>query len=759
MAILFTLTVFVSAALLFIVQPLTAKLILPAFGGSPSVWNASILFFQVALLAGYGYAHLSTQKLGLRRHPWLHLPLMAAALISLPMVLPAGYNPAESSLPPVLSLLLLLGLVVGLPFFVVSTGAPILQRWFGATNHKQAHDPYFLYAASNLGSLLGLLAYPFWIEPNLRLADQARLWSYGYGALIVLVALCAIAMQRSPAPSPTTAEADTPAESKPEDDAIPWKRRLTWVVLAAVPSSLMLGVTNFLTTNISPVPLLWVVPLSLYLLTFVGAFSRWRPIQTELLGRFTALTIVPLAMTLALQSSKPILPLSAMHLLVFGLVGLYCHSRLADDRPPVSRLTEFYFWVSVGGMMGGLFNALFAPWAFNTLIEYPIAFVAFLLLRPNREGQPKWKPFDAIYPAIVGIGTLLLIVFADPIQASIGPSVKWVMNMFGAQLAGNPNTRVAITIGIPCLLAFLAIDRSKRFAWSLAAFFLVAELMHTGIPGDLRLSERSFFGVYRVIEFPESGRRDLLHGNTLHGEQMLDPDERRTPLTYYGKVGPIGDVIQEMDKAGKLHTVGLVGLGVGTLSAYGHAGIDMTFFEIDPVVVEIATDPKQFTYISDARQAGANIDIVLGDARLSLLNQQDGKFDLLVLDAFSSDAIPLHLLTVEAFETYLKKMKPGGVIAVHVSNRYLDLTIPLAKTARDLKLSALQWFQATQEIPEGNPGVTQSNWVLLSSDPAAIKPFDRLGVGWYELSTEVEGHAWTDDFSDLLSAFQPRIGE
>lgn len=763
MAILFTLTVFLSAALLFLVQPMTAKMILPSFGGSPSVWNTSMVFFQLALLAGYGYAHLSMRKLGLKRQPILHLPLIALPLLLLPMMVPRDYNPTHSSLPTALALLVLLGTVVGLPFLMVSTSAPILQRWFGATSHRQAHDPYFLYAASNLGSLLGLLVYPFWIEPHLPLQSQAQLWSWGYAGLVVLVAGCAFVTMREQ----KAAAAEAPEESQPEtakgprkesgpetaDKPIDWKRRGTWILLAAIPSSLLLGVTNFLTTNISPVPLLWVVPLSLYLLTFVAAFGRLRPIKTETIGRIAAIAITPLAITIVLQSNKPMEVLAAIHLIVFALCALYCHFRLADDRPSVHHLTEFYLWLSVGGVIGGAFNALLAPWAFDTLSEYPLAFVLVLLLRPLGQVKRPSPKLDLAFPVFIGIVTYLCSAYTQEIRAAIGPSIKFVLNFFGAGLVGNPNLEVAIRLGIPVLLAFVAIDHARRYALSLGAFLLVSFWLHTGIYGDMMLTRRSFFGVYRVVDFSATKKHEFLHGNTLHGSQFYGGPERFEPQTYYSRTGPVGDVLHELEVLKRDHEIGLVGLGVGTLSAYGRSGNRLTFFEIDPLVVQIASDPKYFTYLSDAKERGATIEMVLGDARLSLQDQPDGKFDLLVLDAFSSDAIPVHLLTLQAFNLYLKKLTPNGLLAVHISNRYLDLTSPLAKAMRDLNLLGLQWMQTKDEIPSGHPGASPSNWVVIGRSKEDLKPFDELDKSWVELSTEVTGHAWTDDFSDLVSAF------
>lgn len=758
MGVLFTLTVFLSAALLFLVQPMAAKMILPSFGGSPSVWNTCMVFFQATLLAGYAYAHFSTKRLGAARQSWLHVPLMLVPLLALPMALPKGYNPANSPLPTSLALLILLLSLVGLPFLMVSTGAPILQRWFGATRHAQAHDPYFLYAASNLGSLIGLLSYPFLIEPHLRLADQARFWGYGYGALVVLVGACALATTHCRAPSEGQEHAREPADGKhvKKNAAVEidspqalWKRRGMWILLAAVPSSLLLGVTNYLTTNISPVPLLWVVPLSLYLLTYVAAFARWRPIATSTYGRIAALGLAPVAIVLVLESTQPIVWLSVLHLLVFSFAALYCHSRLADDRPPVARLTEFYLCLSVGGVLGGAFNALFAPTVFATLAEYPLAYVVLLFLQPHKEGQERWRPWDFAYPALVALATFFAAKWADGINEGIGKLLS-VENM--------PDTDVAVKMGIPCILAFFAVDRPRRYSLAIGAFVFVSGWLHTSLKGDLVWAGRSFFGVYRIVDErwasqgEEVGWYKLLHGNTLHGRQFHGEEHRRRPLTYYSREGPVGDVILKLEKAGKLNDIGLVGLGVGTLSAYGRTGQRLTFFEIDPLIERVATG-KYFTYLADAKVAGAQVEIVLGDARLSLQNQPDASFDLLVLDAFSSDAIPIHLLTLEAFRTYLNKLRPGGMLAIHISNRYLNLALPLGLAAKSLELFGLEWMQSKEEA---SYGAEPSRWVVLARSKQDLEQIYTASSGWNELDTSVPGHAWTDDFSDLLSAWDPQ---
>jgi len=738
LAALFTVTIFLSASLLFLVQPMVAKMILPSFGGAPAVWNAAMVFFQGALLAGYGYAHLSTKWLGIRTQQVFHVGLLVACLLLLPVAMRPGYNPAETGLPMSFALLALLGVLIGLPFFAVSAGAPLIQRWFAETGHPRAKDPYFLYAASNLGSMLALLAYPFVLEPRMRLAQQSELWLNGFRVLLALMALCALASyvwRRShPAEGGSDEAAGAPPSERPSElemgPPIPWARRGKWVLLAAIPSSLMLGVTTYLTTNVTPMPLLWVVPLAIYLLTFVSAFSRVR-LPADFVGRFAALFLAPMAIVIVQESSDPIELMAIIHLTVFTLAALYCHTRIADDRPPAGRLTEFYFWLALGGVVGGAFNGLLAPVAFNTLAEYPLAYVLLLAIRPGRPGQERPRLWDFLYPAFVAGATIGAVHLAEATHKAL------------------PNFELGIKMGLPCLLAFVAVDRPLRYALSLGAFFLVSGFLHTALSGKIPLTDRSFFGVHRVLDSDNFNWRSLLHGNTIHGRQFLDPGRQGEPLTYYSRKGPIGQILEAMNDAGRVQSVAMVGLGVGSITAYARPGQRYVVYEIDPLVVSIARESGLFTFLRDARSTP---EIVLGDARLSLAKAPSESYDVIVLDAFSSDAIPVHLLTREAIELYLHKLRPGGVLAFHVSNRYLDLTQPLAYAARDLGLAGVRQYHVVADEDESQSGATDSHWLLLARNRSDI-PFGETDARWQPLMARRPGHAWTDDFSDIVGAF------
>ncbi len=724
MRILFTLTLFVSSALLFLIQPMVGKIILPAFGGSPAVWTTSMVFFQAALLGGYAYAHFSTAKLGAKKQALIHIPLMAVALITVPFAthVSGGATGAQTPMFKVLWALLSL---VGAVFFVVSAGAPLIQRWFASTDDPDAKDPYFLYSASNLGSMLALLAYPAFVEPRLRLSEQTQLWAYGYAALVGLMSLAAFFLYRRSKPQEVIHEeavAIAPITSS---------QRAMWIMLGAVPSSLLLGVTAYLTSNIAPIPLLWVVPLALYLLTFIFAFAAKPIASATLLSRVFPLVLTPLALAMILESSTPIIPLATFHLVTFFVAAWMCHTRLSESRPDAKHLTEFYLWISVGGVVGGLFNAAIAPLIFSTLMEYPLALVlACFLRKPRKIEDNELHAWDWYYPLIIGFLTIGLTFLVKSIKMEPG------------------TTRTVLAIGLPAVLCFLAVDRPKKFSLSVGALFLSAFAMHTSSDGSVIYTARSFFGVHRIVSQAHGNLYTLVHGTTVHGLQ--DRTRPTVPLTYYTRTGPIGQVFKEFHAAKAKKHVALVGLGVGTLASYGEAGQSMTFFEIDPVVKETASNPKYFTYLRDSKAA---VDIVLGDARLTIADQPNNRFGLIVLDAFSSDAIPVHLLTKEAFQLYLTKLEPHGVLAVHISNRYLNLDPVLYAISKELGLSAIIDEDEGKTSDEALHGEYASIWVMIARDKADFEGLNKNGA-FSPLDPQQKTLAWTDDFSNVLGVFK-----
>ena len=718
----FTVTTFVNAALLFAVEPMFSKMALPLLGGTPGVWNTCMLFFQTALLAGYAYAHVVTTRLSPRAQTAVHLTLLALSLVSLPISIAVGFRSPRPD-APVAWLIALLSVSLGTPFLMLSSGAPLLQRWFSRTGHPSAANPYFLYAASNLGSMIALLAYPGLIERTLTLSMQSRVWSACYVALIGLVGGCAaIAGNRY------TSQAAAPTPSDTNAGHLTIVRRLRWVLLAFVPSSMLLGVTTYLSTDVAAIPLLWVLPLAIYLLTFVIAFSSREWFRPKLVLGLQAVFLVWLTMSMSAGLSGLVGVMAPAHLSLLFLSALVCNSALAADRPPVSQLTEFYLWISFGGMLGGVFNVLIAPNVFTSVVEYPIAIVLAAAVRPGHVtagGSRAWR-LDVLLP--IAFATVLGVLFRDGLPMP-GLSFRASLGVF-------------VAIACTCLAFY---RRPIRFALSLALFFGVAGVSLRGKDERL-LRRRSFFGVYTVTRVEDF--HTLQHGTTTHGAQSVDPDEALEPLTYYHRLGPIAQVLTVIGGNGP-RRVAVIGLGTGSLACYGRPDESWTFYEIDPLVERIARDPRYFTYMRDCPPAKR---VILGDARLSLAKAPAGSYDILVVDAFTSDAIPTHLITREALQLYLDKLGPSGVVAFHISNRYLDLEPVVAGIAGSVGASALVGSDTYLSAEERGPFRNLSKWVAVSRSPAIIARL-RSVRGWRELEPS-RGAPWTDDFSNVLSVFR-----
>lgn len=678
---------FLSAFLLFLLQPIIGKMILPRFGGVPAVWNTCQLFFQFSLLAGYGYAHISVVRLGVRRQCSLHLLLLLLPFASLPVALPAEVNWTGEG-TPILPLLSLLALSVGLPFFVVSTTAPLLQRWYSETGLVSSQDPYFLYAASNLGSMVALIGYPLAVEPNLTLAQQGRLWALGFAALVVLIAPCG-AVARSArcggsSPAQGAATADPPCP-------VLRRTRLHWVALAFVPSSLLLGVTTHVTTDVAPIPLLWVVPLALYLLSFVLVFLRLPRWVASVSGSVMVLSLFALlVLDLGLWVSL------GVHLIFFFSAAMVLHVELARRRPPAAQLTEFYLWMSVGGVLGGVANAILAPLLLSGFYEYRIAMVLACLLMPS-----PWS--DERHPA--GRRRLL------PVALGLG----------------------------------------------FAALLLIQEVT-PALTSQRLYRSRNFFGVLVVKSQPDSKAgyevHKLVHGTTEHGIQALpgDREARRKPRAYYYPTGPIGQVFEANLRAGRTQPVAVIGLGAGSLASYAAEGQEFDFFEIDPDVVRVARDQRLFTFLTES---AGRLRVVLGDARLTIAREPPRRFGLIVIDAFSSDAIPMHLLTGEALSTYLDKSADGGLIAFHVSNNYIDLMPVLDGLARAKGLHGLVRIDGGLAMAELLDWKRASHWVVLGRTREALGPL-LDDSRWAPLPNSPDSPVWTDDYSSVLPVLKLR---
>ena len=740
MVALYSVTLFVSAALLFLVQPMFARLVLPLLGGAPSVWNTAMVFYQATLLAGYAYAHLCTSRLGVGLHARWHLLLLLLPLALLPIAIPPGWTPPVHGHPGPWLLALTLA-AVGAPVFAVSTTSPLLQRWFAASGHRRAADPYFLYAASNVGSLLALICYPLWLEPNISLVEQSRLWQWGYVALAALIAASALALWKSASRAPAGA---VPSSAALPVEKLSARRRLRWVLLSFAPSSLMLGVTTYLSSEVAVIPLLWIIPLALYLLTFVLVFASRPMLPQPLLVRALPLAFVALVMVMNLQATQPIGWLMLLHVLAFFLATMLCHGRLAADRPETAHLTEFFLWMSVGGVLGGLFNALLAPVIFRSVAEYTVGLVlaCFLALAPSTVDQTAPPTSPAPNPRI----SLSLDLLWSALPGLLIFGLLWVAS--AARLRPDA-TLAGLIFGPAALVCYFFSRRPLRFALGLGAMLLAGNFFE-GEKGRVLHAARSFFGVHRVTLDPTETFHLLVHGKTLHGMQSLDPAHRREPLTYYHRSGPIGQVLASVarDPAAK---IAAIGLGAGSLASYALPQQSWTFYEIDPVVEQLARTERYFTFLRDS---AAELRVVLGDARLTLATAPAAAFTVIVLDAFSSDAIPVHLVTREAFALYQSKLAPRGVIACHISNLHLDLEPVFANLAHDAQLVCLVRDDTVISPAEAALGKAPSVWLILARNADYLAPFSR-DSRWRPARGN-DRAVWTDDYSSLLSAFRWR---
>jgi hypothetical protein len=703
-----------------------ARLVLPHFGGAATVWSTTSLFFQLVLLTGYLYAHLGTNRLGIRTQAWLHVVVLLVPLVALPVSLPESPAPLTGE-NPALALLTVLTLAIGLPFAVISTSGPLLQRWYSWTSGPRAHDPYFLYAASNVGSFVGLLAYPLAIEPLMTLDQQRMAWSIGFCVAAALLLACAVAAvqsrhRKSRLPSAAMATAPTPERSHSSAGRPSRRQQVTWFLLAFLPSTLMLGVTAHISTDIAAIPLMWVVPLALYLGTFTVAFSRTGRLVSQRMIRWAVGLAAAAVLTAKLGSVLPVAALIGLQLVMFTTVALAAHSRLAAARPAAKYLTQFYLVVAVGGAAGGILNGLVAPVLFDRVWEYPLALFGSMLVGVglDRPGSSRLELRYGRRAAGVLWGLIWVLVSVPVLGLALLTARDGLLLAVVTLAVITATGWVAARRPLPLLAALVVVT---------ATLTVVAE------GGDLERS-RTFYGAYRVKS--DDGTHMLVHGTTVHGTQRSGPaaDE---PTTYYARSGPLGAVFEGTTPG----RVAVVGMGAGTIAAYGSPHQTMTFYEIDPEIVRLANDPRYFTYLTDSP---ARIETVVGDGRLQLGKAPTGAFDLIVLDAFSSDSIPVHLLTEEAFATYADKLAPGGVLAVHISNRVFDLEPVVANAADRLGWpAALGAGQATQH------GATSAVWIALSPNQSKVNAL-ATSSGWRPLADRRV--RWTDNYSSVLNVLK-----
>jgi SAM-dependent methyltransferase len=717
--LMFGVTAFFGAGMLFLVQPMIARMLLPSYGGAATVWSTSSLFFQVVLLLGYVYTDRSS-RLGSRRQRMLHCVVLLLPLLVLPLVLPSDAAP-PAGMSPVLWLLRTLAVVVGVPFLVLATTGPLLQKRYSWLGLARSSDPYFLFAASNLGSFVGLLAYPFLIEPFFSLDQQERLWSIGFVVFIALTGCCLLLPgARRPTEMAATGAAvaaNDPESEELDSERVPVARVVSWTALAFLSSALMLAVTSHITTDIAAIPLLWVLPLGIYLASFVGAFARHSRQPPVLVTRIAVL-LAAIASFSALVgvAHQPVWLAIAIQMVMLALVAFAAHARLAADRPRPARLTTFYLVVAVGGALGGLLNGVIAPLLFDRVLEYPLLIVTvpLLMLGLDRDGRSSEEGRRRRRVRLLTVAVLLLL----------------------------PAAGLAVAVhGAPTASLLLALAGCSVLVWSLTpsprllCAVLVASQLVLLVSSDVGVIDRrrTFYGSLSVKATAD--QHLLYDGTTLHGTQFLN-SQSSDPTSYYARSGPLGDVFQSR----RFRDVAVVGLGAGTVAAYGEPGQAITFFEINPAVVSVARDPQLFTYLTDSP---ADVNVVTGDGRLGLQSTPEVSEDLIILDAFSSDSIPVHLLTQEAVQMYAARLRPGGLLAFHISNNIFDLQ-PVLRADAD----ALGWEGVVGRGGASDAeGATPSTWVVLAPTAEDLRGLDSR-PGWSPLPAR--SVAWSDDYSSVL---------
>jgi hypothetical protein len=733
----YTACVFASALLLFLVEPMVAKMLLPLVGGAPAVWTTSLFFFQALLLAGYGYSHLVATRFSPRQQAVSHTCLLGLAIAVLPINFASVGTPTPGTSPVAWQLAVML-LRVGLPFFCLSTLSPLLQSWFSRTGHAHAGDPYFLYLASNIGGLGALVAYPVAIERFSGLEFQARAWMVGYVLLIALVTVTTVHLWWTSGHVAATAK----AQEAPREPIAP-TRVIRWVALAAVPSLWMLGLTAYFTTLIRPIPLLWVVPLALYLLSFAVVFAR-RPIPVlRLAPAYPFFAVAVLGIVLLGGERLPFLWAAIIHFSAFLLGALLCHGRLAADRPAPRGLTVFYLALAVGGALGGLVGAIVAPVLLRDLYEYPLAIVAGGLMLPTiLPVARRHLSVDVGLPVLAAAALLavgIAVVFAgipDRLAA-----YRLTESGTAADLL-----RLCIAVPLPALGAVAFSRRPLGLGIMLATIFGLSLLPLGSDPVPLYQS-RDFFGVHKVVATSGDALHVYKNGGVTHGIQAQEPSLKDVPTSYYEPTGPVGDVFRRWVPA--TASVGVVGLGAGDMACYRGPSQTWTFYEIDPDVVRIARDPRLFTYLHDCARDDP---LVLGDGRLELSHAPDRSYDLIAVDAFSGDAPPVHLLTREALAMYMAKLRPGGMLLFNISNSYVDFRAVLSATGQSLGLTAYDRVDAEITPAEAAKGKLASEWMILAPGSADAPSLARA-PGWTRLSSS-SASVWTDDYSNLLSVLR-----
>jgi hypothetical protein len=732
--IVYTAAIFVSALLLFSVQPLFTKMVLPRLGGSPAVWSVAMVFFQSLLLAGYGYAHYLIRIRSRIVMTGAHLVLLVIALLSLPLSIASGWGEPPNS-GYAFWLLGLFAVSIGLPFFALAANNPLLQAWFFRTGHPSGPDPYFLYASSNIGSFLALLSYPVLLEPMFTLRTQNLIWTGGFGLLIVLIALCAALLLGSP-----TLAVDAPAEDK--ISAPPgWLLRGRWIFLAAVPSGLLIAVTVHISTDVAAAPLLWVLPLSIYLLTWVLVFQSPPVLPHKWMLMLQPVAIAGIVVLLAFGGEQNLLLTLGGHQLCFFIIAMACHGELARTRPSANYLTGFYVALSFGGMVGGLFAGLLAPFAFSSVAEYPILLALAALCRPaGPERLRGWSAWYWPFLAVVASALMAPSYVDGKVMTWLEAHRLWIIGAVGVLSA-------VMALGLNA-------ERRKIFATVVLALVLIRVY-----PADEGRVEtvRSFFGVHKILVTPRGQYHVLMHGTTIHGAQKFQNDDgtlvtgKPEPITYYHQSGGIGQAITALrERKGGPLRVAVIGLGAGTLTCASEPGETWKFFEIDQTMVDTARDPKYFSYV---QSCAPNLKPVIGDARLTFAREPDGIYDLIIVDAYSSDAIPIHLATEQAMAIYKAKLAARGAVLMHVSNRHLELASVVVGIAGANDLNS--WV-FNEDSDRDNEYIFATQVVVSARNEDDVGALATSGQ-WAMTEADENQRVWTDDYSNVLGAVLRRL--
>lgn len=741
-AVYFTISL-LSAFLLFLVQPMAAKAVLPILGGAPFVWNGCMLFFQTLLLGGYLYSHGVIRRLQPRQQVAMHLGLLAVALALLPSSFTVSGG-VDAATHPLLWLMTTLLASIAVPYFALSATAPMIQGWFAVAGHRRSASPYFLYAASNLGSFGALLAYLVWLEPNFTRTEQLSLLRWGFFAFVALFAAAGVKLYQSHAVRARAAAPSAPAEP------VRPRQVLYWLALSFVPSSMLYGVTQYIVTDVASMPLLWVIPLALYLLTFILVFAE-KPIGIHV---FRWLHLPAAAAIILIYRSwlEYDMWLMLVHLLIFFVITMSCHGYLSQARPAAAQLTSFYLWVSFGGVLGGLFNIFVAPALFNEILEYPLmVFLSVVVCLPVhiRAQGHRWRARMAV-PALL----VLAVSFLFYLVLVNGSRVAALLDQEVSDLHDGLWTLIYEwwRMMVVVMLCFGAPRLKLVNAALFVALLAGAEMMFRAYPPPSHLFiERNIFGVNRVYYNAELNANYFRHGTTDHGKQSLDEAFRLDPISYYV---PLKMVFRALDADTRTQgrPIGLMGLGAGTVTCYGKPGQRVDVFEIDPLVLKIATNTDFFTYMRDCP---SQKHVEIGDARLAISRKPDHVYSIIIADAFTSDAVPVHLLTREAVQLYLDKVVEGGAVAIHVTNRHLELAPVITTIARELGAHAYYFAYAPGD---DEPLAEYSEWVVVSYDPRIHQRLLAMHDGWTEQLAYDPDYLWRDDFSNILKVIRRKTG-